>query len=115
MKSFRSTSLAMVLMFAVAMLGCFAAPFAEAGTLAVNQAYIASTPNHDLTAITANPKMTLVPSTGQRSTDATEATILTAKTKMIGGIAMATFTSASYSPSVAMQVHRSPGLHTSYI
>ena len=94
-----------LLLAVVVMFGLFAAPFAEAGTLAVNQVAMATTPNHDLTATTASTVARLGP-VGQRSTDAVEATLLT-ENKMIGGVATAKFASASYKPSVAMLEKRS--------
>ena len=110
-RSLRSTSLLhLVMVVCVMALGLLAAPFAEAGTLAVKQVAMATTPNHYLTAIPAKPVMALVLAS-QRSTDAVEATLLT-KTKMIGGIAMATFTSASYQSSVALLEKRSCSSHT---
>ena len=105
----RSKFIALLISVVMAV-GLFAVPFAEAGTLAVNQVAMATTPNHDLTATTTDVTA-LVPDTGQRSTDAVEVNTLT-KNQMIGGIAMATFASASYLLSVAMLEKRS---YTSHI
>jgi hypothetical protein len=105
-RSLRSTSLMQLLLVCVIALGLFAAPFAEAGTLAVNQVAMASTPNPDLHTQPAIPQSAAM-TIGLRSTDEGSVNILSEEKPVIGGIAMATFASASILPSVAISESRS--------
>ena len=104
-RSLRSTSLCQLLMGCMIAFGLFAAPFAEAGTMTVTQAYKATTPNPDLTALVNT--QTFAVASSQRSTDETTVKTLSEKTKVIGVIAMATFASASILPGAALLEKRS--------
>ena len=111
-RSLRSTSLMQLLMVCVVALGLFAAPFAEAGTLAVKQVAMATTPNYSLHTQQAIPQSAAM-TIGLRSTDGTTVkNLIEQKNQVIGVTAMATFTSASQQPSVAMLEKRSCSSHT---
>jgi len=111
-RSLRSTSLMQLLMVCVVALGLFAAPFAEASTVAVKQVAMATTPNTSMQALVAIPQTSTVAAMAQRSTDEATAKLISDKTQVIGVTAMATFTSASRQPSVAMLEKRSCSSHT---